>query len=93
VVRELGLSWDSRRGRTPRLSWPFTGLNVPAGVEVDSLRGMSATRTTGIGTCQRVLIVANNVAIDLEACSTNQSDSQSGAAVNIAQRIAAKVPA
>jgi hypothetical protein len=39
-------------------------------------------------TCQRALTAANNVAIDVLACSSNQSDS----AVNIAHQIAAKVP-
>jgi len=38
--------------------------------------------------CQRALIVANNVVIDVSACSQNPSD----AAVNIAHQIAAKVP-
>jgi PknH-like extracellular domain len=41
--------------------------------------------------CQRALRVVNNVAIDIEACSRNPSDSQSDAAVNIAQQIAAIV--
>ena len=39
-----------RRGRRPRLSWPFTGLNVPAGVEVDSLRGMAPHAVCGVRT-------------------------------------------
>jgi serine/threonine protein kinase len=39
-------------------------------------------------TCQRALTVANNVAIDVDACNTNQA----GPAVTIAQQIAAKVP-
>ncbi len=38
--------------------------------------------------CQRALTVANNVVIDINACSKNRSDS----AVNIARQIAAKVP-
>ena len=50
---------------------------------------LSATRTLVAGnTCQRALTVASNVAIDVQACSTNRSD----AAVTIAQQIAAKVP-
>ena len=40
-------------------------------------------------TCQRALTVANNVAIDVEACVFSGS---TGAAVNIALQIAAKVP-
>ncbi len=39
-------------------------------------------------TCQRALTVANNVAIDIDACSGNVGDS----AVSIARQIAAKVP-
>ncbi len=62
---------------------------------------LSATETRGGGdsswtwrwiSCQRALTVANNVAIDVEACSENLSDTQSDAAVNIAEQIAAKVP-
>ncbi len=62
---------------------------------------LSATETAGGGnsswtwdwdTCQRALTVANNVAIDVRACSKNRSDSQSDAGVNIARQIAAKVP-
>ena len=41
------------------------------------------------GACERALTVANNVAIDIDACGENPS----GAAVNIADQIAAKVPA
>jgi serine/threonine kinase PknH len=62
---------------------------------------LSATETASGGdsswtwdwdTCQRALTVANNVAIDVRACSQNRSDSQSDAGVNIARQIAAKVP-
>ena len=60
---------------------------------------LSATQTYPGGgkanllvTCQRALTVANNVAIDVDTCSTNLSDSQSGAGVNIVRQIAAKVP-
>jgi PknH-like extracellular domain len=61
---------------------------------------LSATKTVGgdsSGTwnwlsCQRALTVANNVVIDVSACSHNRSDSQSDSAVNIAHQIAAKVP-
>lgn len=45
-------------------------------------------RTHGWG-CQRALTVANNVAIDIAACSYTRSD----AAINIASQIAAKVRA
>jgi serine/threonine kinase PknH len=45
-------------------------------------------RTSASGVCERALTVANNVAIDIDACSA----APSGAAVNIADQIAAKVP-
>ena len=45
--------------------------------------------TNHASTCQRALTVANNVAIDVEACVFSGS---TGAAVNIALQIAAKVP-
>ena len=57
---------------------------------------LSATRIMDAGnvslTCQRALTVANNVAIDIEACTINGSASLGDAAVNIAHQIAAKVP-
>jgi serine/threonine-protein kinase len=60
---------------------------------------LSASETSGGGnspwpwtSCQRALTVANNVAIDVMACSHDRSDAQSNAAVNIAHQIAAKVP-
>ena len=65
---------------------------------VSNINGtLSATKTLETGywlwqSCQRALTVANNVAIDVQACSQNQSDSQSDSAVNIAHQIAAKVP-
>jgi hypothetical protein len=47
--------------------------------------------------CQRALTVANNIVVDVSACSLNQSDAQfdaqSNSAINIAHQIAAKVPA
>jgi hypothetical protein len=51
---------------------------------------LSATETRAANgfTCERALTVANNVAIDVDACTTNGPD----AAVTIAQQIAAKVP-
>jgi serine/threonine-protein kinase len=54
---------------------------------------LSATNTQTNSTssqCQRALTVANNVAIDIRACSVNPS---SDVAANIAHQIAAKVPA
>ena len=51
--------------------------------------------------CQRALTVANNIVVDVAACSLKQTDAQfdaqfdtqSNAAINIAHQIAAKVPA
>ncbi len=40
--------------------------------------------------CQRALTVANNIVVDVAACSLQQSVSQSYAAINIAYQIAAK---
>jgi serine/threonine-protein kinase len=58
---------------------------------------LRAAQTLGGGnwiwqSCQRALTVANNVVIDVSACSENRSDAQSDSAVNIAHQIAAKVP-
>jgi hypothetical protein len=59
---------------------------------VSNTNGILSTTKTEEGqngsTCQRALTVVNNVAIDIETCSS----SPSGAAVNIAHQIAAKVP-
>jgi hypothetical protein len=57
---------------------------------------LSNTQTLGDGSlaqnfCQRALTVANNVIIDIEACSLTQSDIPPDSAVNIAHQIAAKV--
>jgi serine/threonine kinase PknH len=62
---------------------------------VSNTNGTLSATVTGIlarygdsAVCERALTVANNVAIDIDACSA----SPSGAAVNIADQIAAKVP-
>ncbi|MFZ0905020.1 MAG: sensor domain-containing protein [Mycobacterium sp.] len=62
---------------------------------VSNTNGTLSARVTGVlarngssGACERALTVANNVAIDIDACGENPS----GAAVNIADQIAAKVP-
>jgi serine/threonine-protein kinase len=57
---------------------------------------LSATKTMGDNywswmSCQRALTVTNNVAIDVEACTRNSSESESDSAVNIAHQIAAIV--
>jgi serine/threonine kinase PknH len=48
------------------------------------------TANNGIGTCQRALTVANNVAVDVVTCFNNLP-AQSDSAVNIAHQIAAKI--
>jgi serine/threonine kinase PknH len=53
---------------------------------------MQASNNWNSEICQRVLAVANNLVVDVEACSHNQADAESGAGVNIAHQIAAKVP-
>ena len=62
---------------------------------VSNTNGTLSATITGIkarngdsAVCERALTVANNVAIDIDACSA----SPSGAAVNIADQIAARVP-
>jgi serine/threonine-protein kinase len=63
---------------------------------VSNTNGTLSATITGVlarngasGVCERALTVTNNVAIDIDACGA----SPSGAAVNIADQIAAKVPA
>ena len=62
---------------------------------VSNTNGTLSATITGIlarngdnAVCERALTVANNVAVDVDACSA----SPSGAAVNIADQIAARVP-
>jgi serine/threonine kinase PknH len=59
---------------------------------ISNINGTLSTSRTQEGAngwaCQRALTVANNVAVDVMACSDSQSDS----AVNIAHQIAAEVP-
>jgi hypothetical protein len=62
---------------------------------VSNTNGTLSATITGVlgrngasGVCERALTVANNVAIDIDSCGA----SPSGAAVNVADQIAAKVP-
>jgi serine/threonine kinase PknH len=62
---------------------------------VSNTNGTLSATITGVlarngssGACERALTLANNVAIDIAACG----QSPSGAAINIADQIAAKVP-
>lgn len=61
--------------------------------DTDGILSVTHTQPHGdeIYTCQRALTVADNIVIDVAACSLNQFDSQADAAVNIAHQIAAKV--
>jgi PknH-like extracellular domain len=59
-----------------------------AGLQLECTLSATLTKPGNSAVCQRALTVANNVAVDITTCSENQSD----AAVNIANRIAAKVP-
>jgi hypothetical protein len=76
--------------------YTFTQAGKPDQVEavgpVSNTNGTLSASVTSEGgngwTCQRALTVANNVAIDVNACGYNPSNS----AVNIAHQIAAKVP-
>ena len=61
-----------------------TGVTLSATSTQDAANGV---------TCLRALTVANNVAIDVAACSFSKFDSANNPAVNIAHEIAAKVSA
>jgi serine/threonine-protein kinase len=75
----------------PNQVWTVGPVSNASGV-------LSATDTRNVSpgwdweSCQRALTVANNVAIDVEACNLNPSDSQANDAVNIVNQIAANVP-
>jgi membrane associated rhomboid family serine protease len=82
-------SWPACSGR----QYTATGAGTVWDVgPVSNINGTLTATLTGDGVkgwaCQRALATANNVAIDVRACSYTQSDS----AVNIVQQIAAKVP-
>jgi hypothetical protein len=49
------------------------------------------TANNGLGTCQRALTVADNVAIDVQTCFSNQA-ARPDSAIDVAHQIAAKVP-
>ena len=98
---EAGAFFTASTQRWPACSnrqLTYTKPGQPDGVwtvgPVSNTNGiLSATKTLEGGNgqiCQRALTVANNVAIDVVACSYTQSDATAG--VNIAHGIAAKVP-
>jgi len=85
--------WPACSNRQFTDSNPNYGNMVHTVGPVSNTNGtLSATptvaRTRATLFCPRALTVANNVVIDVTACSPNQSDF----AVNIAHQIAAKVP-
>jgi serine/threonine-protein kinase len=80
------------------LSDPNPPTMITVGPVSNTNGTLSATKTFGGEICQRALTVANNVAIDVMACSQPPSDKipadfRLDSAVNIAHQIAAKVPA
>jgi len=89
-------SWPACASRSHDQTTP-AGQTVAHTVgPVSNTNGTLSATVTGVlarngssGACERALTVANNVAIDIDACGENPS----GAAVNIADQIAAKVPA
>jgi serine/threonine-protein kinase len=90
-------SWSACSNR----QFQFTSVNAGGAVTTDTVGPVSNTNGTlsatvtidfggfGTWTCDRALAVANNVAIDVDACIWGQN--QPDAAVNIAHQIAAKV--
>jgi hypothetical protein len=68
--------------------WSVGPLSNTNGILSSTKTQASPPPAIGGWVCEQALTVANNVAIDIEACS----GSQSGAAVHIAQQIAANVP-
>jgi hypothetical protein len=82
----------SNRSFTYTFNEPGTPDAVYHAGPVSNSNGMltdtNTTEGSGGWACQRALTVANNIAIDIAACSFNPDDS----AVNIAHQIAAKVP-
>jgi serine/threonine kinase PknH len=74
--------------RQPDAVWsvgPVSNTNGTLSATQTEVSPQPAIKGSG---CQRALTVANNVAIDVRACSGNPADS----GVNIAHQIAAKVP-
>jgi serine/threonine kinase PknH len=70
----------------PNATWTW---NVGPVSNIDGTLSVSVTQEDGNGyACQRALTVANNVVIDIDACSYSVNNS----AVDIAHQIAAKVP-
>jgi serine/threonine protein kinase len=88
-------SWPACASRSHDQTTP-AGQTVAHTVgPVSNTNGTLSATVTGVlarngssGACERALTVANNVAIDIDACGENPS----GAAVNIADQITAKVP-
>lgn len=89
-------SWPACASRSHDQTTPDGQTVAHAVGPVSNTNGTLSATVTGVlarngssGACERALTVANNVAIDIDACGENPS----GAAVNIADQIAAKVSA
>lgn len=90
------LRWPACAGRQHDETTPAGQTEAHTVGPVSNTNGTLSATITGVlarngssGACERALTVANTVAIDIDVCGQNPS----GAAVNIADQIAAKVPA
>jgi serine/threonine protein kinase len=88
--------WPTCASRSHDETTPAGQTEAHAVGPVSNTNGTLSATVTGFlarngsrAACERALTVANNVAIDIDVCGENPS----GAAVNIADQIAAKVPA
>jgi serine/threonine-protein kinase len=89
--------WPACAGRQYNVTLPGQPNHVVIVGQFSNMSGtLSAPQTftanNGVGTCQRALTVASNVAIDVVTCFNNVP-AESDSAVNIAHQIAAKVSA
>ncbi len=82
--------WNSDPGKPAQTYTVGTVFN--GGGILSARKVITASPAWSWDTCQRALTVANNVVVDVQACSQNLSDVNSDAAVSIARQIAAKVP-
>jgi hypothetical protein len=98
-------SWPACANRQFTVVMMGTNLVHTAGPVSNTNGTLSVTQNQDgvdlVFSCQRALTVANNIVVDVAACSLKQPDpqfdaqvdTQSDAAINIAHQIAAKVPA
>jgi hypothetical protein len=94
-------SWPACASRRFTVEMMGTNMAHTAGPVSNTNGTLSITQSQDgvdlVFSCQRALTVANNIVVDVAACSLNQTDAQfdaqSNAAIDIAHQIAAKVPA